>query len=312
MTAPADQQFIVEETESGQRLDRVITNRLAGTSRGQVQRQIEQGAASIDGQQCQVAHTVLRAGQVVILHIEDRPAVTPTTWDAVRIVAETPEFLIVEKPAGLLTHATPSSNELTLADWLVKRYPELSNVGEDPARPGIVHRLDRDVSGILVVPRTAEAFTYFKQQFAERHIEKTYAALVHGQVEDDGEVTLSISRSHSDRRRMAARHDATGRPARTAFRIVKQYAHHTLLAVLPETGRMHQIRVHLRAIGHPIYGDQLYRGRHQKEDPLPRPFLHATRLTFVDPAGARRTYESDLPSELQQVLDRLDGESAHR
>lgn len=222
------------------------------------------------------------------------------------IIHEDPAYLVVEKPSGLLVHPSPHESGETLSERLAAMYPELKTVGDDPTlRPGIVHRLDRDVSGLLVVARTQEMFEHLKTQFQNRTIEKHYTALVHGIVgKDAGAINAPLGRSNRTGRIAAVRNE--GREALTTFTVVKRLQHYTLLDVQIHTGRTHQIRVHMASIGHAIVGDAQYRPRKMKDN-FPRPFLHATSLAFTDLHGKRVRYESPLPEELAAFLKKQGG-----
>jgi 23S rRNA pseudouridine1911/1915/1917 synthase len=301
----------IPDHEVGLRLDRWLVTRVPGWSRSQLQQLIEHGAVRVNGRAVS-AHVLLRANDRVEANYVAPPIDEPSAWNAIRCMAEEPDFLVVEKPAGILAHATPTSHEKTLSDWVAEHYPEVRGVGDDPARPGLVHRLDRNVSGLLVIARTPESFENLKKQFQDRTIEKTYLALVHGVVQSDGEVNYPIARSHTDRKRMAAGPRVEGRNASTAYIVERRYSSMTLLSVHPKTGRMHQIRVHLRAIGHPIVGDQLYETRDYPLIKLGRIFLHASELSFFDQQGQRQHFRSPLPGVLEDYLARLDGKALDR
>lgn len=224
------------------------------------------------------------------------------------VIAETPEFLVVEKPSGLLAHGSPGIEkaEDSLTDILTKQYPELASLGS-PDRPALVHRLDKDVSGLLVVPRSEASFENLSRQFRERTIEKTYLALVHGVVaRDEGTIAFPIGRS-KNKARMAARSEGQeGKNAVTTFVTLERFVGATLLEVHIETGRTHQIRAHLFAYNHPVIGDPLYvpKKKKLKRDPG-RIFLHATKLAFLDLSGARQEFQAPLPQDLQQFLNAL-------
>lgn len=225
------------------------------------------------------------------------------------IVAEQPEYLIINKPAGLIVHpGTIVTTEPTLVDILVEKYPELKHVGEDPARPGIVHRLDKDVSGIMVIARTPEMFTYLKQQFQEHKIYKQYTAIVHGVfTQPNGTINFSIHRSAQDGTKMAARPDDSGRAAVTDYTVVQQFQRYALVSLVIHTGRTHQIRVHLNAIGHPIIGDTVYRPKKFITRVNPdRIFLHSETLKFTLPNGETVMYTAPLPQEMEDFLKQIE------
>ena len=218
------------------------------------------------------------------------------------VVYEDADVIVVDKPAGMVVHPAPGHPRGTLANALLAHVPGISVGGSQ--RPGIVHRLDKDTSGLIVAAKTDRGRTALVAQWESRSVEKTYLALVSGSVADE-EATIDapIGRDPKNRQRMAV--VRTGRPAVTHFRVVERFPNTTLLEVSIETGRTHQIRVHLAFIGHPIVGDQLY-GRARATDPqLDRQFLHASALAFQLPDGAALRLEAPLPDDLQAVLEEL-------
>ncbi len=246
------------------------------------------------------------------------------------IIAETADYLVINKPAGLAVHGGGNLKEPTLADWLVVRYPKIKTVGDDPARPGLVHRLDKDVSGLMVIAKTQASFQNLKDQFKDRAVNKEYIALVHGRVaKDDGTIDFPIVRSQAGykmaavpggteklltRRRPQGRDQGNiagwfkARPALTEFSVRQRFINYTLLRVKIKTGRTHQIRVHFFAYGHPLAGDDLYRtkktkARNQKLK-LGRVFLAADRLSFRDRQGKIQSFTLALPAELRAALPR--------
>ncbi len=229
------------------------------------------------------------------------------------IIAEHADFVVLEKPAGLLVHKAESSpDEKTLVDWLLKKYPEVKKVGDDrEIRPGIVHRLDREASGLMVVARTQAMFEHLKTQFQEHTIDKEYFAIVYGKMNREfGEINLPISRT-SQGGRMAAHSIGfeEANEARTEYFVEKKFTTVTLLRIVIHTGRTHQIRVHMFALQHPLVGDSLYPV--QKFGPTkpgksfvapPRLCLHSTKLGFTDLSGARQDFTSPLPEDLKNYL----------
>ena len=292
----------------GIRCDRWLSEQL-GKSRSGVQRLLKAGRVTIDGTLA-IPHQPVHAGQVAVVSfpeiIEQHRRLIPIVID------ETDDFLVLEKPSGLLVHSTPGARETTLTDWLVERTTSIPLVG-DRGRPGIVHRLDRDVSGLLIVAKTQEFFDWIQNQFRARAVRKRYCALVVGTVtNEEGEIDFPIARSERRHGRMAARpQGAEGKPARTRYTVRTRYQHATLLDVEIESGRTHQIRAHLLSIGHPVVGDPLYRAKHPPNlPPLHRPFLHATQLGFLDEKNASHEYSSPLPPLLQEYLSALTKKNA--
>jgi 23S rRNA pseudouridine1911/1915/1917 synthase len=235
------------------------------------------------------------------------------------IIYENEDILAINKPAGVLVHReenapnTASYNkkvekEKVLTDWLLKHYPEIKNVGDNPQiRPGIVHRLDKDTSGVLIVAKNQKTFDYLKSLFQKKEIKKTYLALVYGKLLGKGVIKKPIGiKPGSIKRSTNAGHLKMIKDAITEYRVLKIFkrGEFSLLEVTPLTGKTHQIRVHLASIGHPIVGDNLY-GRKKQEIPLKRQFLHAYSLEFNLQNNGRIKIEADLPYELQEILESL-------
>ncbi len=221
------------------------------------------------------------------------------------VIEENEHFLIINKPAGIQVHPSTSQESGTVANWIIARYPEIHNVG-DATRPGIVHRLDRDTSGLLIIARTKRSFTALKKLFKDRNIKKRYLALVFGiPKEKEGTVTTPIARStRSDRQTVAPqgkRVKGVIRPAETHYRIIETFENSALIEVEPATGRTHQIRVHMASIGHPIFGDRLYASKASRElsANLPRHLLHATSLDFTL-FGKEYSFKSPLPNDFEK------------
>ncbi|MFA6594318.1 MAG: RluA family pseudouridine synthase [Candidatus Buchananbacteria bacterium] len=230
-------------------------------------------------------------------------------WSEIKIIDDNDNYLIIEKPAGLLAHPTERNETNTLMDWAIAQYPQIKKIGEDPARSGIVHRLDREVSGLMVIPKTQDAFDYFKKLFKTRQLTKKYLALVYGRVgQDVGEINFRLGRGKSGEGKFAAFPfgSAAGKEAKTLFAAKQRFKNYTLLELEILTGRTHQIRVHLFALGHPIVGDNLYRNNRLKEKLNPgRVFLHAYYLSFKNQQGDEKIYQSELPAGLAQILKKL-------
>lgn len=285
--------------------------RHADLSRTQLQGAIRAGRVTVNGGKKKASHQV-KSGDVIVIHNLDVPLhEAPTIIDLIAptILDEDEQYLVVNKPSGLIVHGGPGIHNPTLADWAVAHDPKIATVGDQPdERPGIVHRLDRDVSGVMVVAKTQAAFKDLKDQFQSHRIEKQYLALVQGRITDDsGRIDFAIARSPSKSGLMVARPKSTeGKKAETLFRVERFVKGMTLVHVRTLTGRTHQIRVHFKAIGHPLVGDPLYKIRRLKLEKLPAPrvFLHAERLAFTDLAGKRREYRCPLAPDLEQFLSR--------
>lgn len=226
----------------------------------------------------------------------------------IELIHEDKDFIVVGKPAGIAVHGGGSVRGETLADWLRERYPEIRTVGDEPdLRPGIVHRLDKNTSGVMVIARNQKSFDSLKQLFKSRDIEKTYLTLVAGTPKQpSGTIDAPIGRLTRNRtKRGTGRGITAARTAVTTYRVLERFAGWSLLRIRPKTGRMHQIRVHLASIGHPIAGDTIYGGGRTKLAGLERQFLHAFSLAFSFPPGRRWHFEAALPEDLDRMLREL-------
>ena len=232
----------------------------------------------------------------------------------ISVIYETKDFVAINKPAGLLVHPLkPKTSNLkpeeTLVDWLLEKYPEIKNVGDDPElRPGIVHRLDRDTSGIILIARNQKFFEYLKNLFQTHQIKKTYLALVWGKLEPKiGEIKTPIGLKTGTIKRTVWQKKAKDfKEAITEYQVKKYFQDFSLVELTPKTGRTHQLRIHLASINHPVVGDKIY-GFKKRKIPfdLKRQFLHAVSLEFSPAPGQRLKLEAVLPEDLQRVLDNL-------
>jgi len=217
------------------------------------------------------------------------------------IIFQNKDFIVIDKPAGLAVHSGVNISEKTLVDFLLEKFPELKNVGDDPKlRPGIVHRLDKETSGLMIVARNQKTFEYLKELFKNRKVEKKYLALVHGKLnEKEGQIEGEMGRSKRDfRKQSLVRGKINVRKERyslTHYKVKKEFDDCSLLEVFPKTGRTHQIRVHLHSIGHPIVGDKKYTFKKYKKKSAARMFLHAAEISFPGPKGEQYTFQSQLP-----------------
>ncbi len=304
--------FPLTPADVGTRLDLFLVGKL-GISRARVQTLVKAGDVTVNGKTV-TPHVALKASDDVVstADLNAKPKVSKLVLPPLDILFEDPEILVVNKPAGLLVHPN-SEHELktrpTLTAAAVKHAPSMKNVGENALRPGVMHRLDKDVSGVLVLAKTQDAYEHLKAQFAGREAEKHYVALAYGKMPKDHEViTLKVARS-KNRGRMVARPDSQeGKEAVTEYTVIERLKAWTLLDVRTHTGRTHQIRTHLFAINHPLVGDTLYRKsdgghmRHIREQDLGRIFLHASSLGITRLDGTRQTFTAPLPPELQHLL----------
>jgi 23S rRNA pseudouridine1911/1915/1917 synthase len=286
--------------EPGMRLDRYLAETCPELSRTQAQRLVADGLVTVNGQVAK-AGLKLSAGDRLSVKLPPPPD-APLSPEAMplNIVFEDSDLLVIDKPSGLTVHPAPGHPHHTLINAVLSHVPDLPQA-DDLRRPGVVHRLDKDASGLMVVAKNSRAQQRLISQFKARSVVKAYLVLVRGRVTpDDGVIEANIGRDPRHRKRMAVVADGEGREARTQYHVVRHIGEATLLEVKPETGRTHQIRVHLAAIGYPVVGDKVYGSR---SDKLPRLFLHACRLGFRLPStGEYREFTSELPPDLEQVL----------
>jgi 23S rRNA pseudouridine1911/1915/1917 synthase len=305
---------VVPAALDGERVDRVVSF-LTGMTRSQVADLVERGAVQLDRAPVRARSRRVAAGET--LEVPDRVAaepegLLPEPGVAFDVVYADESLIVVDKPAGLVVHPGAGHQRATMVAGLLARYPDLARLAVDGAenRPGIVHRLDKGTSGLLVVARTPEALGSLRAQLAAHTAERRYHALVAGRVEsDEGLIDAPLRRAESDPTRMAVR--AGGKEARTHYRVVRRYSDPVALTRLEcrlETGRTHQIRVHLAAIGHPVVGDSRYRHGTRWPAGLPRlaperVWLHAGTLRFDHPrTGEPVEFVSPLPADLASVL----------
>jgi len=303
--------FTVSDEYEGVRLDRFLASVAVGQSRSAIQRLIKDGRVQVGGGGAK-ANQPVKAGQEVVVDVPEPTEATPRPEALdLPILYQDEDVIVVDKPAGMVVHPAAGHEDGTLVNALLHHVHDLSGIGGEK-RPGIVHRLDRGTSGLIVAAKNDRAHEELARQFHDREVEKEYIALVWGVVQAGRRIDEPIGRDPVNRKKMSAR---ARRSREAVTRIVR--AEHlpglTLARIAIHTGRTHQIRVHLSAIGHPIVGDALYGGVHRRVahdiravSRLERPFLHAAHLVFKHPADGRRMeFTSPLPEDLQRVLEEI-------
>ena len=294
------------------RLDKFLAGRIPELSRSAAQRLIDAGQVTVDGEPVKASYKVRAGDQVVaLLPVEESRPLLPEAIP-LDIVYEDQALIVVNKAAGMVVHPAPGHPGGTLVNALLDHCPELTASGGD--RPGIVHRLDRDTSGLILAAKSEKVRRALQRQFKDRQVHKAYAALLEGPLQPAyGRIEAPVGRDPHHRQRMTVL--AGGREAITEYHVLEQFAHtigptsgeYTLIEAEPVTGRTHQIRVHLASIGHPVVGDTVY-GRRKQRLPVSRQFLHARRLEFKHPlTGERLDLEAPLPEDLARVLVLLRG-----
>jgi 23S rRNA pseudouridine1911/1915/1917 synthase len=292
--------------ESPRRLDKFLVEQLPGFSRSRLQVLIREGRVLVDGQPAHKAGQVLEGEALVQVEIpapessELQPEAIP-----LEIVFENDDLMVVNKPAGMVVHPAAGHRSGTLVHAALAHAPDVAGVGGQQ-RPGIVHRLDKDTSGLILLAKNDAAHRWLQEQFRTRQAEKVYLALVDGAPPTPrGRVEAAIGRDPAHRKKMAVVPPGKGREAITEYRTLQSFPEHTLLEAHPITGRTHQIRLHLAFLGCPVVGDTIY-GRSRPSLPLGRHFLHAARLTIRLPGEKQaRTFQAPLPFELERILQQL-------
>jgi 23S rRNA pseudouridine1911/1915/1917 synthase len=300
----------LQVVEGGGRLDQFLAAHIDGLSRSAARRLIDSARVFVNGDPTKASYKVKPGDQVMAQMPAGESTVPAAEAIPLSVVYEDDTLLVVDKPAGMVVHPAPGHPSGTLVNALLARSPELAETGS--SRPGIVHRLDKDTSGLLLVAKSERIGRQLQRQFKERKVRKAYLALVDGHVSPAwGRIEAPVGRDPRHRQRMAVL--AGGREAVTEYHVLENYAHtvgpaageFTLLEAEPVTGRTHQIRVHFASIGHPVAGDATY-GRRKSHLALSRQFLHARKIGFRHPATRQRMeFEARLPEDLQEVLDLL-------
>jgi len=292
----------VIETQAGERVDKLLAAEL-GLSRSAVQRLVKGGLVVVNAAPVKPSHR-LQVDDLVVVRLPPPPSleIRPESIP-LRILYEDDSLIVVDKPAGMVTHPAYGHASGTLVNALLAHYPPLAQF-DDPERAGIVHRLDKDTSGVIVTAKTEAIRRALQAQFKARQVQKTYLALVEGHPDPaQGVIRAAIGRDPNDRKRMAVLRG--GRKAITAYRVLEFFDRHSLVQVEPQTGRTHQIRVHMAFIRHPVVGDRVYGYRRQRL-PLRRHFLHARHIRFRHPVTDQSLeFWAELPSELADLVSRL-------
>lgn len=302
----------IESDQVGKRLDKFLAVFCPEKSRAKWQKAIKEGEALVGHKPILKANYILKAGDSVeILKVEKKKE--KKKIQEIKILYEDHNVIVLDKPAGVLSQSAKSSRSPSVTDFLLEHCPEIEEVGKEEGRCGVAHRLDKDTSGIIIAAKNDKSLRFLKNQFKERSARKTYLAFVYGKVDPaEGAIDLKIGRSKSKPDMQTVidskkKEEIKSREALTYYETVKNMGNYTLLRISPKTGRMHQIRVHLKAIGYPIVGDKKYffRKYSKLEPKLERQFLHAFSLEIELPKKGRKEFSSDLPQDLKLFLDKI-------
>lgn len=298
-------QFTFREDRE-ERLDKFLTTQMTDFSRARLQALVKEGQVKVNGKIASKAGLLLRIGDQVDLTIPPtRPSDIIPENIPLSVLFENDDFVVINKPAGMVVHPAAGHHQGTLVNAVLAHDPELEGIGGEQ-RPGIVHRLDKNTSGLILVAKNDFTLRWLQDQFRLRKVQKVYLALSDGHPPTPtGRIEAAIGRDSSQRKQMAIVSEGKGRSAVSEYRVLEQFPEHTFFEVHPETGRTHQIRLHLAMIGCPIVADTIY-GHRNPSLPLERHFLHAARLTILLPGEKTpHTFESPLPDDLQSILDFL-------
>ena len=313
---PQPLQFKISPSDQGARLDKFLCKKMPEYSRAIIQKMIKEKNILINSLEAKSSYKIKFGDIIDIKPPENKIDLSPDPSIKFDIIHDEKDFAVIGKPAGLVVYPGIKHNEKTLINGLLAVWPEIKSAGEDPLRPGIVHRLDKDTSGIMIIAKNNSAFEYFKNLFKNRQVKKTYLALVHGILTPrEGIIDFPVRRSVSNPVKQVAVkikfQTENTRPAITRY-VVKQYLkdslgnEYTLVEAMPETGRMHQIRVHFAALGHSVVGDKIYQDKKTpKNIPLENHFLHAADLNFISPAGKNLKFSSPMSKKLNNFLKTL-------
>jgi len=304
-------QIIIIPENLNMRIDKfLVRNFFSNGSRAEIIRKINSGDILVNQKIVKPSYHLKKNDVVEITARKIVRQIQSNSEIKLEIIFQNNDFLVINKPDGLTVHPLNFTDNQTLASGLLAQFPEIKNIGDKSSdsklRPGIVHRLDKEASGTLIIAKNETAFASLKHAFAERKTIKRYTVLVVGRmVDDNGTITFPIARSTTHARMAARPLSQDGKEAITHYDVLKRYANATLLDVRIETGRTHQIRAHFFALGNPVAGDTLYVQRGIKQLALNRLFLHARELTIPLPSGETRTFSAPLPKELEEVLTTL-------
>ncbi len=298
-----EKSFSVNQEEAGKRIDKVVTENIPGLSRSQCQNLINKGKVLVNGQNVKPSRAVKARDWVEIKIPAQSKGVKPQNIP-LDIIYEDQDIIVVNKQAGMVVHPGPGHPDNTLVNGLLHHCQSLAKVG-DPSRPGIVHRLDKGTSGVIVVAKTNQSYQKLVKQFKKRVVAKTYFAIVHGSFEEkEGLIDMPIGRDKIHRKQMTVT-SKNGKPSVTEFVVKRETGGFSLLEITPETGRTHQIRVHLSQIGHPILGDSKY-GKRSEKLAIKRFMLHASSIKFKHPTSQRKVeFKAPLPANFKLILDSL-------
>tara|TARA_B100001964_G_scaffold205139_1_gene235371 strand:+ start:431 stop:1336 length:906 start_codon:yes stop_codon:yes gene_type:complete len=297
----------IYKKEVRERLDKFLSKELPEISRSQIKKLIINKQVLVNNKESNVHHWLKKNDKVVYniikKEIAEKSNINP------KIIFEDENYIIINKPSGILVHPTNKKETNTIANWLLKKFPNLIEIGDDPIRPGIVHRLDKEVSGLMIIALNQKYFNLLKKQFQDRTIKKAYTALIYGKlINNNGEIKTPLERDKKTGLMKAQTVQETGKEAYTVYEVIKKFINYTLVKVQIKTGRMHQIRAHFYSIGHAVVGDKLYITkdiRKKKKILSKKILLRADYLSFKDHNNILQEYKISLQKEFKEILKNL-------
>jgi len=302
----------VEKSLFPQRIDLYLKNKLSDISRSKIVSLLKQGKILVNEKKVKPSF-ILKGGEKILInfHEEKKELIPLPLKREPKILYEDKNYLVINKPAEILVHPNLKNlNQPTISSWLIFKWPNLKGVGEDPLRPGIVHRLDKETSGVLAIAKNNQSFFHLKEQFQKRLVKKEYLTLVWGNIKkDSGEINIPLTYSKKSpfRRKISDfKSSKKSLSAITYYKVIKRFKDFALLKVIPKTGRTHQIRVHLASLGFPVVGDKEYGPKNRRLPfTLNRQFLHAIKISFLTIDNTLLEIEAPLPEDLENVLKLL-------
>lgn len=299
--------WIIDAASTGLRLDFLVSKAVAGCSRSMAAAWIRQGNIRVSGHQKQPGYRVKKADMITgVIPPPGRPPAVDPEPGSVHVVYADAHILVLDKSPDLVVHPGAGCRHHTLVNRLLHHYPDIKDVGEDPLRPGIVHRLDKDTSGLMLVARTEHSLTFLQKEFKFHRVKKRYLALVSGTgLPESGDITLPVGRHPKHRKRMAVTFE-TGKPAHTSWQVCRRFARASLVSVQLHTGRTHQIRVHFYNMDHPLLGDRVYQYRRnrRKQQVFPRQMLHSWKIAFRHPySGQKMNFTAAPPRDFIAAME---------
>lgn len=305
--------IIINKDDAGKRIDKFLAMEFFSMSRSEIAKNIKNSKALVNSGETKPSYILKENDIIEIDFAIEKEELVANPKIKLDIIFENPNFIVLNKPAGIQVHPSPNEKENTLANGLIVRYPEIANVHDDSTgaefRPGIVHRLDKETSGLMLVVKNMETFEELKKMFQERKISKKYLAIIYGKIKGKkGEIRKPIARSTKyDKQVIAGSKTKTKiRPAITAYKVIREFGNCSLLEVFPKTGRMHQIRVHLASVGTPVVGDKIYWPKFLKRKFIPcaRHLLHAEQLKF-ELFGEKFSFQAKMPDDFNKFISGL-------